>query len=84
MCVDYWGLNKIMAKDQYPLLYIDDLLDKLHGAHVFTKLNLQEDTTRYMCTQTTATKLLALYQMTSTSTRSFYSGWQIPQQLSCA
>jgi len=31
MCVDYWGLNKITVKDQYPLPYIDDILDKLHG-----------------------------------------------------
>jgi len=40
MCVDYRGLNKITAKDRYPLPYIEDLLDKLHGALVFTKLDL--------------------------------------------
>ena len=40
MCVDYRGLNKITAKDRYPLPYIEDLLDKLHGAQVFTKLDL--------------------------------------------
>ena len=40
MCVDYQGLNKITAKDRYPLPYIEDLLDKLHGARVFTKLDL--------------------------------------------
>jgi len=40
MCVDYHGLNSITAKDRYPLPYIEDLLDKLHGAHVFTKLDL--------------------------------------------
>jgi transposase InsO family protein len=40
MCVDYRGLNKITAKDRYPLPYIEDLLDKLHGARVFTKLDL--------------------------------------------
>ena len=40
MCVDYCGLNKITAKDRYPLPYIEDLLDKLHGARVFTKLDL--------------------------------------------
>jgi hypothetical protein len=40
MCVDYRGLNKITAKDRYPLPYIEDLLDKLHGGRVFTKLDL--------------------------------------------
>jgi len=40
MCVDYRGLNSITAKDWYLLPYIEDLLDKLHGAHVFTKLDL--------------------------------------------
>jgi hypothetical protein len=40
MCVDYRELNKIMAKDRYPLPYIEDLPDCLHGGTVFTKLNL--------------------------------------------
>jgi len=40
MCVDYCGLNKITAKDRCPLPYIEDVLDKLLGARVFTKLDL--------------------------------------------
>ena len=40
MCVEYRGLNKITVKDRYPLPYIDDLLDKLHGGWIFTKLDL--------------------------------------------
>jgi len=40
MYVNYNGLNTITAKERYPLLYIEDLLDKLHGARVFTKLDL--------------------------------------------
>lgn len=40
MCVDYRGLNKITVKDRYPLPYIEDLLDKLHGGIIFTKLDL--------------------------------------------
>ena len=41
MCIDYRSLNKISIKDSYPLPRIDDLLDKLSTAKVFTKLDLK-------------------------------------------
>ena len=39
--VDYQALNNIIVKDEYPILVMDELLDELRCAQVFTKLDLQ-------------------------------------------
>ena len=41
MCIDYRKINKVTAKNKYPLPRIEDLFDQLKGAGVFLKIDLR-------------------------------------------
>jgi len=40
LCVHFYGFNKIMKKDWYPLSLIFDLLDSPYKACIYTKIDL--------------------------------------------
>ena len=40
MCIDYCSINNNTVVNQYPLPRIDDIIDRLDGSMVYSKLDL--------------------------------------------
>jgi hypothetical protein len=40
MCIYYRVLAEVTIKNKYPLPRMDGMFDQLHGAHVFSKIDL--------------------------------------------
>ncbi len=42
LCADFRGLNKVTKKNRYPLPLIPEILDRLSGAKIFSKMDLRD------------------------------------------
>lgn len=42
LCVDYRGLNKVTVKNRYLLPLMGEILDRVNGAKVFSKIDLKD------------------------------------------
>ncbi|RDX78014.1 hypothetical protein CR513_41776, partial [Mucuna pruriens] len=41
MCIDCRSINNINVRYRHMILYLDDLLDELHGSQMFSKIDLK-------------------------------------------
>ena len=42
MCVDYWQFNNITVKNNYPILFIEELMDRFQEAKWYLKFDILE------------------------------------------
>ena len=42
LCIDYRGLNDVTIKNCYPLSLINEIMDRVNGTKVFSKIDLKD------------------------------------------
>ena len=81
LCIDYRQLNKVTIKNRYPLPRIDDLMDQLVGARVFSKIDLRSGYHQIKVKDEDMQKTASGPAMVTTSTRLCLL--ELPMHLEC-
>jgi len=81
MCVDFCALNVITVKNRYALPRIDELLDRLYNATVFSKLDLHSGYHQIRIAEEDIPRLLLGQDMVTMSTLSSPLDSQMPSYL---
>ncbi|GBN08325.1 Retrovirus-related Pol polyprotein from transposon 412 [Araneus ventricosus] len=80
-CVDYRRLNKITKKDVYPLPRIDDALDSLSGASLYSTMDLKSGYCKSKLMKETGRRWLLLLRMVCTNLKLCHLGYVMPSNI---
>lgn len=82
MCIDYRALNKVTIKDAYPIPRIDEILDSLSGAKIFSTLDATTGYYQLAMSKDSMDKTAFGWKGVTMSLRGCPSGYAMPQLLS--
>ncbi|XP_022019789.1 uncharacterized mitochondrial protein AtMg00860-like [Helianthus annuus] len=74
MCIDYRRLNEATVKNSFPIPLIEELLDELGGASIFSKLDLSKDLEQHLIHLREVLELLRANQLYAKKSKCSFGG----------